>query len=195
MFVTNQGKTVLFMQIVQIIAIVVAIIIAPGAALTKTLGVLGVLVFMGIGAFLTFYGINCMVVGECNVFAWAIVGIMLIFFVFAVLASLVGYSSLKSFKEQIESGKIGMAPIIHSDDGKTATATVTVPTTGSPPLIVKKSDDVKPAASAAPATTAATTTTTSTSTSPSIDAKAAVAPPTVSTTSTAAGAGSSIPKA
>lgn len=86
MMISNQGKTVLAVQVVQILCALIAVSLLPTSILSKLVSILVVLVFMGIGAFLNFYSVNCMVVGECNVFAWIIVGCMLVSVVFATVA-------------------------------------------------------------------------------------------------------------
>jgi hypothetical protein len=103
MFISNQAKTALFMQITQIIAVIIVLLVSPATATAKAIGFFTALFFMGIGAYVTFYSINCMVVGQCNMFAWIVVGIMLVFFVFSVLATLFGMSAFKKANDQLNS--------------------------------------------------------------------------------------------
>lgn len=141
-FISNQARVVLMMQLVQIAIVVIAVLMAPLSPLAKTSGVLSTIVFMGIGAWLLFKSINCMVVGDCTSFAWIIVGVMLFFFTTAVIGSIVGSATMKNNPTQWVGGVLG----------------------GKPP--------VAPPATAAPAKTDATTTTPKTATATATATKA-----------------------
>ena len=74
---------------------------APRAASNKAISVLTSVFFMGIGAYLCFYAINCMVYGNCELFAWIVVGIFLLFFVIAVMGSILGVAAAKNYQAQL----------------------------------------------------------------------------------------------
>lgn len=94
--VSNQGKVVLGIQAIQILTALIAIMILPTTALVKFFSAMSVLFFMGLGALVTFVSINCMVVGDCNLWAWAIVGFLLVSFVFAMVSSVGTFVLLKN---------------------------------------------------------------------------------------------------
>lgn len=95
--ISSQAKTVLIVQAIQIAAVVIAVVMSPLSAGAKALSIVSAVFFMGIGAWLTVYAVNCMIYGSCDVFAWVIVGIMLFFFVLAVLSSFLGASVMKKY--------------------------------------------------------------------------------------------------
>lgn len=149
---SSQGKTVLVMQTIQIISVIIAILMSPVSAASKATGVFFSTLFLGIGAYLTFKTINCMVYGECGTFAWIIVGVMLFFFVLAVVSSALGMASLKKWQtDALQSWGKGMAVITppHIGGNKTPNAevisaekkpgnilpTVNTSSTSSPPVV------------------------------------------------------------
>ena len=142
MIVTNQGKTVLFMQVVQLIAVIILILMSAETVSTKAYSVVLALVFMGFGAWVTFYSINCMVLGSCNVFTWVVVGIMVVFFVFAVLATIFTYTAYKGVTNQLQAlsgqatsfGSNFTQPIVSSAVSSSYTPISTWPTASTPPV-------------------------------------------------------------
>ena len=99
--ISQQSKTVLIVQIIQIISVIIAVLASGITLSAKLYSILAVLFFMGIGTWLTFYSINCMVFGNCNLFAWIIVGAILVYFVLAVIASVLGISAAKKYQAQL----------------------------------------------------------------------------------------------
>jgi hypothetical protein len=101
MMISPQAKTLLVVQLIQMLAVLVAVLIAPVSMSAKAWSVVSILIFMGLGAWLTFYSINCMVYGSCDVFAWIIVGVVLVFFVLAVVSALIGVATSKTLQGQL----------------------------------------------------------------------------------------------
>jgi len=99
--ISTQAKTILTIQTIQIAAVIIAILVSPVSASTKAISVLTSVFFMGIGAYLCFYAINCMVYGNCELFAWIVVGIFLLFFVIAVMGSILGVAAAKNYQAQL----------------------------------------------------------------------------------------------
>jgi hypothetical protein len=101
MLVSSQGKVVLFIQIIQILAVIVALVLSPTTLPTKLVGILSAIFLMGIGTWLTFTSVNCMVFGDCNVFAWLIVGVLVVTFAFAFLGSIIGIAAVKKAQDKL----------------------------------------------------------------------------------------------
>jgi hypothetical protein len=90
---TSPAKTVLVVKVIQITLVVLAIMLSPVASELKAMSVLSALLLLGVGAWLTVYALNCMVVGKCTTFAWVLASLVVFFFVVSVLASVVRVSS------------------------------------------------------------------------------------------------------
>lgn len=101
MQISKQASTVLVVQLIQMVTILIAILVSPVSTSVKAWSVVSIIVFMGLGVFLIFYAINCMVYGNCNLFAWIIAGIILVFFVMAVLSSIVGIAAAKKYQNEL----------------------------------------------------------------------------------------------
>lgn len=99
--ISPQAKTVLAVQVLQIVAVIVAVLVSKVSASAKAISVLSTVFFMGIGAYITFYAINCIVYGNCDLFAWLLVGIVIVFFAFAVIGSVLGVAAARQYQTQL----------------------------------------------------------------------------------------------
>lgn len=96
----TQASVVLWVYIVQTIIFTVFIFVAPIPWVLRWQLLLIVLFLMVVSAFLTVYGVHCMVVGKCNVYAWVIAGLILLSFVVSLVDLVV--TSAKVQKEVLE---------------------------------------------------------------------------------------------
>jgi hypothetical protein len=85
---SNQGLVVAALSGVQIATVASSIILMKEVTLSSRIAALAVsLIVMGIGAFISVYSIDCMIKGQCNLFAWVLVGFMLLSFTMALVSS------------------------------------------------------------------------------------------------------------
>jgi hypothetical protein len=159
MYLSNQAKTLLVIELIQILSAIIAILISPLSIMAKAGGILIALVVMGIGAFLVVKTINCMVVGDCTIFAWIIVGIMLIFITFAVLTSVFGYAALKEngYLKPLSTNPISSVTLSATQTPKVEEPKATVVVTKATETQVVKPVSVDASAAAAPPTVSSAT--------------------------------------
>jgi heme exporter protein D len=96
----TQASVVLWVYIVQTVIFTVFIFVAPIPWVLRWQLLIIVLFLMVVSAFLTVYGVHCMVVGKCNVYAWVIAGLILLSFVVSLVDLVV--TSAKVQKEVLE---------------------------------------------------------------------------------------------
>lgn len=90
---SSPAKTVLVVKVAQITLVVLAILLSPIGGELKTMSILSAVLLLGIGAWLSVYALNCMVVGKCNTFAWILASLVAFFFVVSVLGSVLRVST------------------------------------------------------------------------------------------------------
>jgi hypothetical protein len=100
--ISPQAVTVLIVEIIKIIAVIIAIALSKEvSASVKYTGMVSSVIVMGIGAWLLFKSVNCMVYGDCGMFAWILVGVMLVVFVIASVGSIVGIKHFTSLQAEL----------------------------------------------------------------------------------------------
>jgi MFS family permease len=82
---TTQANIVLGVYVLQLIALSIFILYIPAKWDVKLNLFLVVTALMLISGFLTVYGVNCMIVGDCNAYAWVITGLILVGFVVSLV--------------------------------------------------------------------------------------------------------------
>ena len=97
---TTQAKIVMFVQIIQIITILVAVQISKLNTREKALSSIAIFVFMGLGAALSVLAVNCMIIGNCDLLAWIVVGVLLLNFVFAIISSSIQVAYIQKPKQE-----------------------------------------------------------------------------------------------
>lgn len=85
MGLTTQANIVMWVYILQMVALSLFIVYIPAKWDVKLNLFLVVLALMLISGFLTVYGVNCMIVGDCNAYAWVITGLILVGFVVSIV--------------------------------------------------------------------------------------------------------------
>ncbi len=86
----SQANIVLIISIIQFLFFEGIVLFASGlTAASKAYLFFIILLFMTIGTFFIVYALNCMIIGNCNVFAWLIAGIIIISFLFAVISFII----------------------------------------------------------------------------------------------------------
>lgn len=101
--ISPQAVTVLIVEIIKIIAVIIAIALSKEvSASVKYTGIVSSIIIMGLGAWLLFKSVNCMVYGDCGMFAWIVVGVMLVVFVIASVGSIVGIKHFTSLQEEMK---------------------------------------------------------------------------------------------
>ena len=94
--VSKQAQVAFYTYLVTIVAVFVMMLMSPIGIGMATLILISLLVNLG----LLTYGINCLVVGNCDTFAWAIVILIIIntaLVVYSFLNMLLSKKSSKSF--------------------------------------------------------------------------------------------------
>lgn len=100
--ISSQAITVLIIEVVKIIAVIIAIAVSKEVSISaKLAGITSSIIVMGAGAYLLFKSVNCMVYGECGMYAWVIVGVMLVVFVIASVGSVVGFKHFTSVQDEL----------------------------------------------------------------------------------------------
>ena len=90
----NQAKLVLMVCIIQIIFFELVTIFMPIPTSDKMVVFFLVLIALGISAFYVTYSINCMIQGNCNMWAWIIAGVFIASVVFGMLSTTSNVTSL-----------------------------------------------------------------------------------------------------
>jgi hypothetical protein len=100
MKLSTQANIVLWVYILQLVALSIFIVYIPATWDVKTNLFFVVLALMLISGFLTVYGVNCMIVGDCNAYAWVITGLILASFVVSLLDIAMTSNKLREKFEQ-----------------------------------------------------------------------------------------------
>lgn len=96
---SSQAKTLLVIQIIQIVIVTAAILMAPiTTTLYKVTSLVATLLVMVLSTWFYVKSVNCMVNGDCGTFAWIIVGTLLLLFVMSVVGSMTSYIVKKDLK-------------------------------------------------------------------------------------------------
>jgi hypothetical protein len=88
MELTNQAFTVLGLNVIQLLAVIVFILMSRMTNSMKIVWIVSAIISIGVGALLIIGVINCMVMGGCANFAWLIVGLLIVYFVIALVATI-----------------------------------------------------------------------------------------------------------
>jgi hypothetical protein len=84
---SNQAQLVLLINVAQIVFFQFISAFLPISFGDKLIMFVLILISMGIATFYMTYSINCMVVGQCNMWAWLIAGIAIVSVVFGMLGT------------------------------------------------------------------------------------------------------------
>lgn len=100
----SQAKLVLYVCLAQILFFQLMAVLLPIPVKDRVVIFFMILISLGISTFYLTYSTNCMVAGDCNMFAWIIAGIIIFAAVFAMLSTtLTVTTSRAGFKALIES--------------------------------------------------------------------------------------------
>lgn len=100
----NQAKLVLYVCLAQILFFQLMAGFLPIPIKDRVVIFFMILISLGISTFYLTYSINCMVAGNCNMFAWIIAGVVIFAAVFAMLSTtLTVTTSRAGFKALVES--------------------------------------------------------------------------------------------
>jgi hypothetical protein len=104
---STQANIVLWIYIIQTAALSLFILIVPFTMEMKAKLLFTVLILMAISGFLTVYGVNCMIVGDCQAYAWVITGLIIVSFVASIVDVFVSASKLQQAEtERFEEQKL-----------------------------------------------------------------------------------------
>ena len=84
---SNQAQLVLLVNVVQIVFFQLVSAFLPISLGDKLIMFILILISMGIATFYMTYSINCMVKGDCNMWAWLIAGVAIVSIIFGMLGT------------------------------------------------------------------------------------------------------------
>lgn len=91
---SNQAQLVLLVNVIQIVFFQLVSAFLPISLSDKLIMFVLIMISMGIATFYMTYSVNCMVKGDCNMWAWMIAGVAIVSIIFGMLGTTM---SLKTY--------------------------------------------------------------------------------------------------